>query len=404
MTQAFNLSQLANNLNTSGQLDGSDGLFNAVPVANGGTALTTLGASGNMLLATGATTLSSVTMPTFGFRNRIINGAMVIDQRNAGASVSNNLVFTVDRWQWYYTSGSTHTIQQSTDAPTGFSNSLKVTVGTGASPSAAQQNIVWQPIEGYNVSDLSFGSAGAATITFSFWVKSSLTGTFNVWLHNSGDSRSYVSSYTISAANTWEQKAVTIAGDTTGTWLKTNGQGLVIGFSLGCGSNFNATVNTWSVADYKSTSGATNVIATSGATIQFTGVQLEKGSTATSFDYRPYGTELALCQRYYETSFADGVAPGTLSTGVVNTGAFGLYGSYAGSFGFPFKIRKRAAPTVTVYAPLDGTSSGRVRRGDNGAINTVSSPLISQEYANMNIDSGVSGAIYQFGFAATAEL
>jgi hypothetical protein len=111
-----------------------------------------------------------------------------------------------------------------------------------------------------------------------------------------------------------------------------------------------------------------------------------------------------MCQRYYETSFADGVAPGTLSTAVVNTGAFGLYGSYAGSFAFPFKIRKRVAPTVTVYAPLDGTSSGRVRRGDTGAINTVSSPLITQEYANLNIDSGVSAALYQFGFAATAEL
>jgi hypothetical protein len=133
-------------------------------------------------------------------------------------------------------------------------------------------------------------------------------------------------------------------------------------------------------------------------------VQFEPGVEASPFERRDYGRELMMCQRYFESSFADGVAPGTLSTAVVNTGAFGLNGSYSGSFAFPFKIRKRAAPTVTVYAPLDGTSSGRVRRGDTGAINTVSSPLISQEYANLNIDSGVSGALYQFGFAASAEL
>lgn len=240
-----------------------------------------------------------------GFKNRIINGAMMIDQRNAGASFTPTVgtpAYTLDRWSAYLTSGSGHTVQQVSDAPTGFSNSLKVTVGTGASPSSTQQNILWQPIEGYNCADLGLGTANAATVTVSFWVKCSLSGTFNLWLENgAGTIRAYPTTFTINSTGTWEYKTVTVALDTSavGTWSKTNGVGLIPGFSLGSGSNFVGTANTWQTGDYKATSGATNVIATSGATFQVTGVQLEKGSTATSFDYRPYGTELALCQRYY---------------------------------------------------------------------------------------------------------
>jgi hypothetical protein len=264
--------------------------------------------------------------------------------------------------------------------------------------------VLRQRIEGFNVSDLGWGTASAQAVTLSFWVRSSLTGTFGGSFQNNAENRGYPFTYTISSANTWEQKTVTVAGDTTGTWLTNNGTGILLGFSLGTGSTNSGTAGAWAGANYSSATGAVSVVGTSGATLYITGVQLEAGSVASPFERRDYGRELIMCQRYYETSFADGVAPGTLSTAVVNTGAFGLYGSYAGSFAFPFKIRKRVAPTVTVYAPLDGTSSGRVRRGDTGAINTVSSPLITQEYANLNIDSGVSAALYQFGFAATAEL
>jgi hypothetical protein len=260
---------------------------------------------------------------------------MVIDQRNAGASVAINtsVQYRLDRWSTYALTGSGHTVQQVIDAPAGFYYSQKVTVGTGATPSAAQQNIIWQPIEGYNVADFGLGASGASTFTFSFWVKSSVTGTFNVWLQNSDSTRSYATTYTISSANAWEQKTVTIAGDTSGTWVKTNGAGLVVGFSLGCGSNFNVTANTWSTGDYKATSGATNVIATSGATWQITGVQLEKGSTATSFDYRPYGTELALCQRYYWQG-KQGV-----SGSVQGTTAITLFGNHP--------VPMRSTPSVT---------------------------------------------------------
>jgi hypothetical protein len=156
-----------------------------------------------------------------------------------------------------------------------------------------------QNIEGFNVADLGWGTANAQAVTLSFWVRSSLTGTFGGSFRNSASSRSYPISYTISSANTWEQKSITVAGDTSGTWLTTNGIGILLFLSLGSGSTYSGTAGSWSGSVYTSATGATSVVGTNGATFYITGVQLEKGSTATSFDYRPYGTELALCQRYY---------------------------------------------------------------------------------------------------------
>jgi hypothetical protein len=237
----------------------------------------------------------------FGFKNRIINGAMMIDQRNAGASVTGNN-FAVDRFK-ADTNGATATLtgQQSTTVPTsGFKNSLSYTATTtDTSLGTTKYYAFTQKIEGLNCADLNFGSSSAATVTLSFWVRSSLTGTFCVALRNSGATRAYVSTYTINAANTWEQKSVTIAGDQSGTWLTTNGVGIETIFTLASGTSFQTTANAWQAGEYLCTSAQTNFMGTSGATFYITGVQLEKGSTATSFDYRPYGTELALCQRYY---------------------------------------------------------------------------------------------------------
>jgi hypothetical protein len=259
------------------------------------------------LVSTGVTFPDSSTQITaatgFGFKNRIINGAMVIDQRNAGASVTAT-GYTLDRWVAFEnTSATSVTAARSTTAPTGFTNSLLYTVGTGGSAGASEQALIRQRIEGYNVSDFSFGTASAATVTLSFQVRSSLVGTYSGALQNSAGDRSYVFSYTISAANTWETKTITVSGDTSGTWLTDNGIGLAVFFDLGSGSNYTGTVNAWSSGDYKRASGQANLIGTSSATFYITGVQLEKGSTATSFDYRPYGTELALCQRYYYKNF-----------------------------------------------------------------------------------------------------
>jgi hypothetical protein len=269
------------------------------------------GASGNFsaltcttLTASGEITQSNTfnSASTFGFKNRIINGAMVIDQRNAGASVAVNdaQVYTLDRFRAQDATDGAFTVQQVSDAPAGFINSAKITVTTAdASLGATQFANFTQFIEGTNIADLGWGTASASTVTLSFWVKSSLTGTFGGALVNSSVNRSYPYSYTINAANTWEQKTITIAGDTSGTWLTTNGTGIAVHWGLGTGSTYSGTAGAWAGTIYLSATGATSVVGTNGATFYITGVQLEKGSTATSFDYRPYGTEFNLCQRYY---------------------------------------------------------------------------------------------------------
>jgi hypothetical protein len=237
------------------------------------------------------------------FKNRIINGAMVIDQRNAGASVTPtaNGTLTLDRWSTYVSVASKFSVQRnagSVTPPAGYINYLGCTSTSAYSVAAGDFLGVYQRIEGFNCADLDWGTANAKTVTLSFWVRSSLTGTFGGSFSNSAFTRSYPFSYTISAANTWEQKTITVAGDTTGTWLTNNGTGIEVAFSLGMGSTYSGTANTWAGTWYGAPTGATSVVGTNGATFYITGVQLEVGSTATSFDYRPYGTELALCQRY----------------------------------------------------------------------------------------------------------
>jgi hypothetical protein len=235
-------------------------------------------------------------------RNRIINGQMVLDQRNAGASVtvSGATIYTVDRWSGTNLTDGAFTVQQDSSAPAGFTNSIKITTTTADSSLVTTQSAqIRQEIEGFNVADLGWGTANAKTVTLSFWVRSSLTGTFGGSLRNDGFTRSYPFSYTISAANTWEQKSITIEGDTSGTWLTTNGAGIRLTFDLGAGPDRSGTAGEWSANNNTAPTGAVSVIGTLSATWYLTGVQLEVGTQATSFEYRQYQQELALCQRYY---------------------------------------------------------------------------------------------------------
>ena len=261
----------------------------------------TLNGSGGLTFNDGSTQ-NTASLP--GMRNRIINGAMMIDQRNAGASLSTSSfgLYSLDRWQPGYSALSKFTLQQnagSVTPPIGFVNYLGITSSAATSLASGDFYAINQHIEGFNFSDMAWGTANAQPVTISFWVRSSLTGTFGGAIRNSSASRSYPFSYTISSANTWEQKSITIAGDTTGTWLTNNGIGATLIFGIGVGSTYSGTAGAWATANYLTSTGATSVVGTNGATFYITGVQLEKGSTATSFDYRPYGTELALCQRYY---------------------------------------------------------------------------------------------------------
>ena len=271
----------------------------------------------------------------YGFKNRIINGAQVIDQRNSGASVTltSSEQYITDRFIVRASNSTSSTAIRSTTTATGFKNSLLITIGTGAT--AAGTNYIQQKIEGLNVYDLNWGSASAATVTLSFWVRSSLTGTFGGALQNSAGNRSYPFTYTISSANTFEQKSITIAGDTSGTWLTDTSTGIALIISLGEPAGNLGTAGSWAGADYRGATGQTNLVATSGATLYLTGVQLEKGPTATSFDYRPYGTELQLCQRYYWKGNLPIMRNFTGSAIAVQS-----------SIGFP--VTMRATPTVSV--------------------------------------------------------
>jgi hypothetical protein len=259
-----------------------------------------------MPIQTAADSISNSAGSPYGFKNRIINGAMVIDQRNAGA-LTNPAVGTtlyLDRWIYYQSQTSKFSVGQnagSVTPPAGFSNYLGFTSLSAYSIGAGDYFLFRQNIEGFNSADLNWGTANAKTVTLSFWVYSSLTGTFGGAIQNSAQNRSYPFTYTVSSANTWTQASVTIPGDTSGTWIgATNGIGIQVDFSLGSGSTYSGTAGAWATSGIIfSATGAVSVVGTSGATFYITGVQLEKGSTATSFDYRPYGTELLLCQRYF---------------------------------------------------------------------------------------------------------
>jgi len=293
----------------------------------------------------------------YGFKNRIINGAMMIDQRNGGASVTPTdtgaIVYSLDRWFTFGSVASKFSIQQNAGSitpPVGFTNYLGITSLSAYSIISTSQFVVGQTVEGFNIADLGWGTASAKTITISFQVYSSLTGTFGGSLRNASANRSYPFTYSIPVANTWTTISLTIAGDTSGTWNTTNGVGLYLSLSLGAGSTVSGTAGAWAGANYISATGAVSVVGTNGATFYITGVQLEKVSTATSFDYRPYGTELMLCQRYYEKGYPQGTAPANGALSDSRQGVATVYGTTVAEVNqIRFEVVKRTAPTVTLY-------------------------------------------------------
>jgi len=297
-------------------------------------------------------------------KNRIINGAMVIDQRNNGSSVTpTSNIYTLDRWQTIIGGvASKFSVQQnagSVTPPVGFTKYLGMTSLSAYSVGSTDRFAINQNIEGLNATDLAWGTANAKTITISAWVYSSLTGSFGGSIQNGGGNRSYPFSYTISSANTWTQISVTIPGDTTGTWATDNTAWCQLYFSLGAGATYSGTANTWAAADYRQPTGSVSVVGTNGATLYITGVQLEVGSIATGFEYRQYGQELNLCQRYLYT--AGGAFNGNVS--------FNQYGlvvgntSTSGRVVVSLPVTMRSAPSFSVvgvtniYANYAGSSA-----------------------------------------------
>ena len=297
----------------------------------------------------GATTSINGFTPTvsnMAGRNRIINGGMVIDQRNAGAAVTlTNQGYGLDRWTTWFSQTGKYTAQQnqgSVTPPVGFVNYHGITSSSAYTVTSTDYFHIAQKVEGYNIADLNWGTANAKTITVSFWVRSSLTGDFGILLRNGAGSHVYGTTYAISSANTWERKTITIVGPTIGTWDSTNGNGIFVIFGLGHGSFQTVSANgSWLNEGKLGASGATSVVGTSGATFYITGVQLEEGSVATPFEHRQYGQELALCQRYYQV-FKHRIEDDVASNGKI----------YFGGASFPTQMR--ATPTATTSYTASG--------------------------------------------------
>jgi len=287
-----------------------------------------------------------------GFRNRIINGAMVIDQRNAGASVTITTAeeYIVDRFNFAPSSNNKLTGQQSTTAPAGFSNSILLTSSAATSVGAGDYYLMQHKVEGFNFADCGWGTANAQTVTLSFWCRSSVTGTYGGALVNGAQNRSYPFTYTISAANTFEYKTITIAGDTSGTWIgATNGIGVRLRLGFGVGSTFSGTAGAWASGNFFSATGAGNWISTSGATFYITGVQLEVGSTATSFEYLDYGRSLIQCQRYFQKFSAPVLRGVAVTTAAERMGMV-----------LPVQMRTTPSPTAVSLSVYDGSTAVNV--------------------------------------------
>ena len=358
------------------------GVTGVLPEANGGTGTTT---------------------GYYGFKNRIINGAMAINQRGfSGAPAAG--AYTLDRWSAGISQASKFTVSQTpsstetgfaTRVGAGFTNYLGATSSSAYSVLTADFFFLQQQIEGFNVSDLAWGTANAKTVTLSFLVYSSLTGTFGGAIRNQDASptRSYPFSYTISSANTWTQISLTIAGDTSGTWASNNTTGMSICFGLGVGTTFSGTAGAWAGANYVTATGATSVVGTSGATFYITGVQLEKGSTATSFDYRPYTTELQLCQRYYQ-KIGDGVnAVEFVATGL----AFNATRFFTTTY---FKVQMRIPPQTVDFSNLRIQNVGAAYTVTAVVATTNSSIAIGA--TEMNVASGLTANGFYFADTSSA--
>jgi hypothetical protein len=340
---------------------------------------------GNDLTVTGAM------VPSSSFkRNRIINGNMLIDQRNAGASVTptSTPTYTLDRWELNLSQPSKLSVQQnagSVTPPAGFTKYLGITSLSAYSVSSTDNFRLDQPIEGLNLADLNWGTASAATVTVSFWVRSSLTGNFGFQLNNNAGTRSYPTTYAINAANTWEQKTITIPGDTTGTWETGNLTGVRVGFQLGYGSSLSGAGGAWNAGSPSAVTGAVSVVSTNGATFYITGVQLEVGTKATPYEMQIYSDQLAQCMRYYYKQ-------DTIITWFFPINNVNVYKAC----NYIFPVTMRAAPTCVI---IGGGTDGSFNPGFP-AVGTT-----TKDQAQLRGDTTTSAAYSSFtGFTADAEL
>jgi hypothetical protein len=317
------------------------------------------------------------TSNNFTFRNRIINGDMRIDQRNNGAEISPAVStnYYLDRWTIGATQTGKFKIGRNAGGvtpPPGFANYLGCTSLSAFTTGSSDYFIVYQLIEGFNAVDFAWGTASAKAVTLSFKVYSSLTGNFGGALRLPVVGRSYPFSYSVPVANTWTTVSITIPGDTLGVWLTGNDAGIFVGFSLGTGDTLSGASGAWSATSYFSPPSAVSIVGTNAATWYVTGVQLERGTTATAFEQRPISVEQTLCQRY--------LPPLLNGAGVVISSTVGYVSS-------TFMVPARVAPTGVVATTLGLC-----------IFNAGSSPIISWGFST---PSTVTGSICTISFSSS---
>jgi len=388
-------------------------------------------ASANVYATGGTVVMSSA----YTHRNRIINGDMRVNQRGAtGATFGGVITVTKNYDMWYMNRTTGNTFSYVGGVTTGGATLpghrqyLRVT--TPATTKAlvnTDYGSIYQPIEGSNVDDLLYGTAAARTTTLSFWVRSSVTGTFSGKLasYPIGD-RSYVYPYTINAANTWEYKTVTIPGDTGGTWATgANGQIFIV-WNMGSGSNYGSATNLeWNAQNQFFITGSTQLVSTANATWDITGVQWELGSVATPFEYRPFSVELAMCQRYYQNYRIDKVPLNTSLTsaawaaagGVVANGdaakSFYIVGAHSSGYGESLMgvllpVEMRATPSIGGRGMVASSAFTNATTGFNGS--TVVTNGYGQvgtksiQWINIGTDAGAFTSGQYLGFDLSAEL
>jgi hypothetical protein len=359
--------------------------------------------------------IDAVVANSRAFRNRLINGNMALDQRNEGAAVTANATYTADKWKFYANVPGHLQAARNTTAVNGpvavashANTALNVTSLSAYSPAASDNFSVWQLIEADTVGDLQFGGSSALPLVLSFWalLTAGPTGLYSGSIRNAAGTRSYVFTYNVAALNTSAFYQIAIPGDTAGTWVTSgNGASLLVTLDCGMGSTYQAPAGSWQTGNFVAATGANKLVATNGAILQITNVQLEVGTVATPFEFLPPEINLQRCQRYYEKSYPIGTAPGTVVAAGAAQAAFGTLPSAVYTptvFGF-FKTIKRAAPTVTLYSTATLNTPGKVRDQQNNADLTASATSVAVNLFQFTVSASAASTIYNIAGHWTAD-
>jgi hypothetical protein len=334
-------------------------------------------------------------------KNLVLNGGAEIDQIYVGVALTGiiNSQSLADNWTTSSSGAAVYTYQQVNDAPPGLKKSIKISITTAnAAPAAGDRLIIRNILEGYRIAKLGFGAAGASSISLGFWVKANRTGTYGGSIQEYNTTRSYPFSFTINGSG-WEYKSVTIPGDTSGSWNSDSAGGMIIGIAMMAGSGFQGAAGSWSASDFRGVTGQINGVAATSDFMQLTGMSLVASTVPVPQDMsphaiRPFDEELALSQRYFEKSFQYATAPAQAVAS--DTGEYYFIAVVAGAVAqrghmIPFRVRKRIAPSFTLYSP--DVAGAEIRDTNAGAQCTGSGAQSFESGFSLNCTGNAATAI-----------